>query len=866
MIRKSAILVTVVAVIFALLPSLSALASAPGTAHLANGASVFPGQNQTFSITVNAQALPINGIRINIPTAGNGQKLFSADPASHPDLPLGWTGQYVSNPNGDFIFLTNPAGIPPTGSQTFPFSINVPAPLNSDVTGRYRVQLSADLGSTFQNASVTSQRTLDSTVRILRVLQLRSQAPAGVVDNSGTGLQQGVTFRSEIRNFAQQAVTATPNLNIRQGNNAAPENNNVTLPAAMSIPGNGGTATFDYIVNLATSSNGDRSIRLAAGATAPGASATGSALDFIVERENTLINPALDGGNRLVRPGDNVDVNVRVDVRGTPALTLNQGTLTFAGTTLSLQEVTFPRGTTSGILTFSGIVMGADGDYRPTINVNGIDDNDKPFAATLNVTQVITIDGIAPIFEALNVALPRDGDAAQQSTAKTGDTISVNGVVDDGRATITSITLDPDVGAPIGVPVSARRNPVTGKLEFSGSVRAPFEANAASFRATGDAVDPAGNVGGGFSDLEIIDNIVPALVRDGRIEESTGVGTLFGPNNVDALIFLQFDENETLLGGCNPRLYSVTDANLVTEVRYTNGARCNPGQAGPSSDPNGRVLILAAPVDRAATPSIVYEPNSLVGAPLADRAKDGAGNYVGRSTIDTVSAIVPALPDLRKVFRNTSNKDCGNGECETAFFDRDEERFYTRFSGPDLKIELGGVRAGYTIEIVRLDQDGNLVNTLAGYENQLAFYPVPLDAGEGVKFLGVRFRNEAGAGPILPFDVVLDQTNPVIGGQTLRSGNIATGTDPLDVAFTEPVVEGTNLAIDWTVVERFMGGRFTYSPNSVSGTRAMRTLQVDREDPSEGFEFLGAEYFLISGERYRDRAGNPLGDTFGSLR
>jgi hypothetical protein len=853
--RKLISIIATAALAFALFPAV-AHASAPGYARLASGVNLLPGNAQEMAIAVQATTTPVNHVQISFPTGMNGLAI-SSQPITPPS---GWTAETrVLGQNQHLIFRGGSIGI--GGTTTFSFLADAPRPLNSDQPGIFDVALSGNNGQSSQQATPApgSNGTLTSTIRILETFDVSAIEPAGVRDGSGTGGQE-IQIRTGIRNHALSSVVVTPTLVSRQGNSNGTEQ--ITAPSDQAIGGNGGTGNFVFDVTLgpATSSTGDRSIAFNAGGRSEGATALGHSLPFQVQVAPTLHNVA-NLQPRTVAPDRIVTFNADVEKRGTPTLRLTGGSLEFAQTVADFQgPLDLATGTNTGTMTFQGLVRGEDGSHGTTFKLEGVDSNDAPFSQTLTPNLPITIDGLAPIIS-LDVRLPLDGDGRPQEKAKTGDTITITGHIDDRNASLDFVQLQPDRGTAIAVDVTRVIDPLGGD-RFVGRIQAPFDLNATSFVAAAQGTDQAGNVGQGFSDERIeIDNFAPELVF-GRTMEIDELKSIRTNDRVFAGIEVQFeDANDTLKGGCNPLSYRVDGEQVVNSVRYTDGSPCVPGERGPSDAPNSsRFLLLSVPIHPDAQPAVTYEPVP------GDRAKDGAGNFTDLTRIDTVTGIAPPLPEIVTVFRNTTGHSADNpcdpsaGRCEQAYYDRDEDAFYTRFGGSDPVLQIGGARTGYRMEV--LNEAGVVLN-FADFDVSGAYVRAPILALDGEYVRKVRFINAAGIpGPTIDVTLVLDTVRPTITDVSSLGGVLG---NSVTVTMSELVPGGSNYSEDWVVVERLANGnRFTYPPDSVSGSAGTRTLTVS---PRGVGSYETVEYAFIPGsgkERYFDRAGNTLADTLRS--
>lgn len=841
--NRKAISVLIAAVLaFSLFPAVAAFASAPGTARLTTGGNVLPGA-ALYGIEVKATLQTINAVRIDLP-AGEAGVRNNADAITPPD---GWTATRRSTVTGAETIFFRGGSIAAGGQAVFQFPAAVDQPLDRDVAGTFGVALSGDGGATSQQASLPpTGGTLRTVVRILSVETIAPVAPAGVTDGTGTN-GQDITYQTSIKNHAQLPVVVTPTLTIRQGTSSTNDSVGTASPETSSIA-SGATSTFQFPVKLGTGTS-TRELTFTGGGKATDSTALPKSGAFSSQVAPSLAN-LRNLTPRLVRPNTDVTFSLDAQKRGVPALTLSGGSLTFADTTANLTPTSFGENTQDGKLAFSGRVAGADKEYPVAVTFTGTDANDAPFSQSANLTDTVTIDGLAPKIS-LDVSLPLDGDGRQQESAKTNDTITVSGTIDDTNAKLDFVELRPNVGPAITVPVTLARG------RFTGQTKAPFELAATSFVATGQATDGAGNTGAGASTVYTIDNVAPVLVGPGYTLQANEIPQVGNSEDVPAIIQVQFTDNDIVKGGCDVKQYTVT-GNVVSKVTYSDGSTCVPGAVGPASSPdNFRLLFLTKPIRRDETPSVTYSPIA------GDRAKDGAGNFAAQKVIDTVSGIAPIIPELVQVFRNTTTAsddnpcDPKNGHCEVAFYDRDDKSYFTRFGGTDTIARFSGARAGYLVEV--LDENDNVINTkpVSTFTSDVR---VPLGVTDTSYTRKLRLVNAAGIrGESLTFTVVLDTVTPFI--QSVSTPTSGLNGTTATATMSEKLAKGTDFSFDWNVVERLANGNRTfYSPDRVSGSGASRTATYTPQNRGS-FETLAYDFQEDGGGiRYEDRAGNLMAD------
>jgi len=210
------------------------------------------------------------------------------------------------------------------------------------------------------------------------------------------------------------------------------------------------------------------------------------------------------------------------------------------------------------------------------------------------------------------------------------------------------------------------------------------------------------------------------------------------------------------------------------------------------------------------------------------------------------------------VSRNTSGDRAG-WEAATL----DDNRYFTRFGGNDLVMSFGGARAGYSVQVLNGANQVLKTEAVSFPEEGNPEVRIPIGTSQGDYARKLRLINHNNvAGELAEFTVTLDQTIPRIAGAT-KAGETAVNVD-----FSEKISHGTDFAFDWLPYENVAsadGGRQYYNVDKVEGSGATRTLTVTTFENNG--DFGGAEYLLITtnGQRYLDRAGNPLADTIANL-
>lgn len=822
------LVVAVMASIFA--TALPAWAAPLATATRTSSAALFPGQGQSAAIRVTNNSVggpvasPLLGERINavqiiLPTGTAGITNDTSVPAP---TPANWTVQRISAGNLQtltFKASNADAAIASGSNLTFNLPINVAQPASSDRAGNYQVQVSSDAGATSTGVTQASS-VLSTVVRVLEITDVAATSPAGAADGNGTA-GQAITMGVTLRNHAANAITVDPSLTSNNDTDAITDNHSAT-----SVPANLGTTTVSFPVTLGGASS-DRNTQFTGDGSGDNIDGVHKQLNYVVQVAPNVNLTASSFSPQAVRPHPEIQYTFTINSTktGTPALGLTSGNFHFANEDAALQlPVDYAGSGSAATLRFGPITVSADNVddvYDGIFSFSGNDGNGKSFTQEITLTDLITIDSIAPVITAI-ADLPNDDEGDPQTAAKDADTIDVSGTIDDSSATIDLVQIQDNAGGTFDVPVTRTGN------NYSGSRAVTFNPAASKFWVYAKASDGAGNPGEVNSTTLEVDNLEPTAV-EAKLLDVREVSVKFDDG-------LNSDGSERRVrGGCNLSQWRV-QGNVVTAVSYSDGTPCQDSQAGPD---NYRLLTLAQAEDRDSVKPVTYTP-----VPLArDQAKDGAGNFTDLTVLEWVSQIAPDAPTIQAVERNAGT--------ETATFD--EDKYWTRFGGEDLTVDFAGGRANYTI-IVR-DGNGNILRE-EPMSTSTGTVLVPIGTAEGTYTRSLQLRGTNNLlSELTTFLVELDQTAPLI------QGAVKTATGEVNVTFTESLWEGTNFSFDWYGYEQDAAGeRYYYAVDQVAGTGNQRTLSgIDWADVAP---FGGADYvFGGGGSRYRDRAGNNFGDT-----
>ena len=871
MIRRTLSLVVAALTIFSVLPVTAAFAQASATAELTNHLIVHPGnRNYTVKVTNTEAAVgrTINAVTITVPTA-SANIVFRATP---PEAG-GFDRVTVTKFESTQLVTYKGGSIAPGTSQSFTLPLTVGRPARSDLTGRFVVQVSSNNMTSNTTASPSSAGMLTSAVEVLQILPgtLRPTAPTnadntqGVTDRTGTAGQR-VTYSFTVKNYAREDLTVTGALA------AADSSDRPGAAVAKVVKGAGGRAGFQIPVTFGAAA-ADRAAALTASAVAPKASAVPADDTFTVQAAIGLDFTSLAPTRVRSGFGTAREFHVIVDKTGASTFRMSASTLKFGSNAAGLKEGAIEFGANARTRELSyqiDEVTGDNGALQASIVTVGQDANLANYSLSRNVG-TITIDNNVPTITLAQPVLGNNGVDAEGDkliAATDGTQIKIVGeaVGTDLDKGSLSVSLRPDVGAPITVPVIVTDD--ADGISFIGTLAGnavTWADGATRFVATAQIADQASNLGTAQSGFTVIDQVRPVLDRSSGIVIET------------RRIRVQFDDQTGIRGACDPSSWRVNSSiGRVVEVRTADGALCSGSSAAAVaaskklSHDGVRVLTLNYDLGPDDTPTVTYSSGISEGS--ARRlgvylAKDGAANDAVEQTISTITDIIPPAPDVN----NLRREDHVTGVLETAYLDLEESAFYTNVGGEDaLLATVSGVRRGYRIQV--LDGDGNVVSSEAAQTPQglspLATewtqdVTVPIGADDAAYVRGIRLVSTAGKASLQTLlNVVLDTLRPTVTQSTLS------GPGEAHVAFGEKVVAGSDNSQDWFV---------TWTAESEGTTREVQTA-VNDIGPIEGQTltmrravfsdidenaFLRLDYVVRheGTARYEDRAGNLMRDT-----
>lgn len=807
---------------------------------------MYPGADRSFTIRVtnNEGAVvgkTIDSIRVNLPVSEAGIKLGSnAGTVLDPETKQAVSGFTATSTNlGDTQFNTYRGGrVLPGQSVDITFPATVGAPLAKDLLGDFRVQVSS-------NNFVTNTTAVGNLLAKVQVLELvagglkpfgptNADNSKGVTDRSGTG-GQAITYAAEVRNHSRSALDVVTNITSAAGDTGT--------PTTVSVPA-GGTNAAQIPVKLAAATTDRSTVFVASAETATQSAVAPKRNDtFTVQAPAKIAFSDLTPTRVKSGAGSAVDFGAKAAKTGTPAVDVLRSTLTFGTNSSTATAPTFPGGASTQNVTYKFLsISGTDGALPTSVSTSVTDNNLASYSVEPSKLTDVVIDNIAPILT-MNVALPIDADKDQQVAVKNGDAINVSGTIANAGDLANNslrVVLTPDAGPAVSVPVTL--SSATGESRtFSGSVSPTWDTKATKFTAAAEVLDVAGNSGTVSAAATTIDNTLPVMIGKGVVLSASTIS-------------VTFDDLTGVAGGCDPKMWLIDGTpGMVTGVKDATGGDCR------TRDTGARTLTLrnALAVDQ--LPKVTYSPDGVRPASLTIPVKDGAANDAVRQTVETVSNLVPQAPQLLNVERRDGT---ATAPFEKAYQDPETKQFFTNVAGENtMRLTVGGIQKNYTLQVLKngaqvasrtFTADPALGATT--YSGNITF---PMAAGDGLSSFTTRFVSAVGnIGETSSFGVVLDTVQPALGASTIDSSTVR-------MAFSERIVLGSDFADNWFVsetVDTETGtARRTVNVNSVTATDlSNRAFDVTLRDSRR---FAGLDYFVQSGTRYEDRAGNTLVDT-----
>lgn len=804
--------------------ALPAQAATPvGTAQLVNGGTqVLSGDtNNAFTIRVTNtggfQGTDVNNIQILVPISG-----FTVVDATGPN---GWTPSWNVSTGRVFFrdgSLAHATPIQAAGTGDFLIHANVLRQA-ADTTRNWSVLLSNDGGQSYGTAA-TAGSGLTTAIKVLKVTGVTITGPAGAADGDVTG-GQAVTVQETIQNAGSTALTVTPSLSSPDINP-----NPATAPAAQSIPAvSQATFTFSNVTFGQKPSDGHKAV-LSGGGTAANNAATaiGGASPQI-----TIQSPAsftYSGGSlqpRDIVPGHPYQFSLTLNKTGDVAMSTLNATLSFANGAFSaaLSQISgqVAAGNGSYTLTFASTNVPltiSDGSYTPALALSGTDSNGMAVSATPAISNTINLDHLAPVVNptvtppATTVTGATPAATNNKSNAIGGDIRDGSGNALCGACTITGAFVR-EYNAAGG---TIKDDPVTatnsgGNLGGSFTI-ANFDPATTSLKLFVTAADAAGNSTQGVSGAIPVDTKAPRLVT---ALTGGGAGTS-DATRIDVYLS-ELVKSSALL----PSDWNVP-SHTVTAVQ--------PAAPQTATGYDHVILTVSPALGGDETPAVQYTPGP------ATRAQDRVMINLADGAVNSTDGIVPGIPSITTVGGHS----------------RQSDGYYTNATQPVFAI--GSVSDGQTVRIYR--KNSGTADTLLGQATATGSTANVASSSLGTidqtfQFYAVAIDTAGNIGAPKEDTLHLDFTVPQVLSATATGGTV-------NMAFTEDLTFGGNMAADWFVSGTTSGAAYNYGVGSVTGTGAARSAAIQDANFSTTDSTLTVVHYDVQNEtnRYTDAAGNPL--------
>jgi len=819
--KRFVAIVAVLGVITTVLAGLAAYAAtqvSAGTAKLVTSPDVFAGTAGPVTVQVSNPSGTLNmGAAVNLVVIHPGAGFAIQAPPS--PAPAGW---HYTLSGSDAVFSGGSIAAGSTHNFTVPTVATRPA---GNLSGNWQAKSSADQGQTMVLDTTASPGTMTTVIHVLKVTAAALNAPAGATDNTVTAGQNNTTVGITVQNGGSGALSVTPKLTAGGGGDAVG-----AAPAASSIAGNGGTASYTFPVTFGSAS-GATPRHFTADATAPGApAAIGAATPNITVQAASAFAYVANSLSPTTVPKGGRTFQLSVNKTGAPALTL-----TGATTTLTFQNganhFAFPLGTNqavganavTSILSFAGTVpVVPDGVYTGTLHLVGTDANGATVDKTLTVAS-ITVDnsgpGVVPTLTTPTV------DKNGKPVAKDGAVLTIGGSVFkhgsggtlDPTATISSCKLTILGGA------QALKQDVTPSCTISqGTLGGTVTLNSGGLPAgtvniTVSVKDAADNPGSAASSTVAVDNVIPAFANAVTKDPSTIVVATSEP------VEGSFQAADWMINGSSAKAVTFDGSNSAFGSVIT----ITPQSAFGPND----------------TPTVSY--SRLEPAQLGS-VHDAAGNDAPTSaSMNAKDGIAPAAPVLSLVAGRSKYADTN--------------RFYTNNSSPSL------TASGLTVGDVVTFTDTTTSPALIICKTAAAQGPTAACSAAGWTANLVRSVHASSIDPSgnastlgATETIVVDHAAP-----SLSSGTIDRAARTVTVTVNDLLGSGRNFAVDWQVSGSATGQPVTYAIQSVTiGSATTRVLHIDPNDPNwASGSVIGLAYAFqgsTATDRYADRAGNFL--------
>lgn len=847
----------------------------------------------------------INCIRV-VPPPG----FYTALPVFQ--APAGWN--FVVGPDGHIRFWTNNNAdvIVPGASAAFTAIASIARP-TVDRTSRWRVHVSGTTCNTAREAkpdpaavsppNPDSQVALQTTIRVLQVLNTRITLPLGATDNS-VSAGQTVDVALDVTNAGSGTLGVTPNVTFQA---ASGGNASATLIRSASCPdGSAGfparsmgpqtTTTFTCQVRFqrpeAAGTNGNGTLTGRASGAHPDGPSTALTSSLGVTVMTAAVFNFVDNSLQPtdVSPGRAFIFRLSVSKRGEVSVNLTKANTTLAfgpaedpdKFTATLNEpAVVPAGGTSTtplnvLLEFSSTTIPADmpandgtgkREYDPTLQITGTDQNDFPVSQAPDVTDNILVDALGPIINLDPPIPPPSRVQGEDAAASNGLTITFTGDISDrgspcGACPIVSAVVrqfrsdqTQIVGADIPVTIRNDQGNLSGTFNGSYHPDALFMA----LRVIG--ADPGGNTTPAQSDLLDVDNIIPRVLTG-----ITGTDLTTDPDGDEIRVNRRIDVrvSENLAApGMSPSDWIVSGHRVVAAEPQDD---CDSEASSPSRQNFTCVRLTVDPeLGRNEETNVTYAPTA------GSRANDRVGLLLPNATVLAVDGIVPIIPDVLAI----SGMEKQEG-------DDGMDRFFTNDDTPAILID---VDPGDQVTVY---EDCVENPDTPGAECGPGSVEGELDDGDAAKCTATADPDETEVTCLASSFGTTDRDVTIFSRSVDARDNVGDfSDDPLTLDFTRPVIQGVQFVVndiqvnfserlgdlrtsnsleDWVVRGRDAGVNVDFVPDRVEGSESnTRFLRGNGSWNAPGVTVLQVRYTFFEvvdpHQRFSDRAGNEVLDT-----
>ncbi|MBW3663286.1 MAG: hypothetical protein KY469_09330 [Actinobacteria bacterium] len=843
--------------------TLPALAAPPsGTAQITTARTVLAGElGHRFNVqacnpTAGTDSQPVSYVSVFPPP----DMFVAGSLTTQP--PTGWNASILA---GGARVLYYGGTLLPGTCATFGLTATVARPA-TDQTRTWGVSASAD-GVTSSSYGPSSEGALTVTFPVLKVTQVAIAAPARATDNTVTA---GQTARVSLKviNRASTDVVGSAAITGANTSSVCPDPRSLAPTPDVSA----GDTLHEIVCDTTFASGaGGTTTTLTADVTATGVNAIDAVTPSIaIQRAVDLQFVANTLTPRAVNPDGTTPYEFKTTFKNVGAVSAEN--LVAAGT-----EIVFTNGATvfrarlkspdvvpptpssgSGSggtqLVFEPITIDGgvvpDGAYDVAVDFGGIDTNDVVLDVTKALTNTLLVDRLAPIVNDLRLLLPASLVKGELDAAGSGRSLGFDGQVlkaglPCGDCTITAASVKQyRAGQPNGeITLDSKQIKIDDSGKITGSITPTLAAGTdqVELNVTVKHLAPQTTLA-----------VSPRALADTASPRSDSAATLGIAGETNRTIVVSLSERVAWPGGPNAAQWSVQD-NVVSDVKLGDSKGIGANDDG---TPVGDTITLTVqrPLREDETPGVQHRA-----PPVSERPFDRVDLKLAENLVTAVDGILPAVPLIDTVNGRASQQDHPTDTTKKAFFTNQEQ----------VRVRITQVAVGHRVELYRDRVGGDLLArgdvqqpmvpgsqpsitltvTLPRTDDRFAVVARALDTT----------LNPSGARTEI---LVLDFTAPDLAAVTK-----GTGSDVV-VTLSEPILEGRDSALDWTVTGGPDGSeQNAFNVGQVTGAWNTRTLTLDDFRYTRDGTVLNSVYYDFfeaggpAGGRYVDRAGNVFGDT-----